>query len=144
MKELIILVGMQGAGKTHYCRTALADHTRVSQDEGPKRFAGVVRHVRELLERGTKRIVIDRTNPLRHQREAFARLARAFGCRVKIIHFDVPRDVCEARILGRTDHPTLGPDRMQQAIDRYVHDLDVPTEDECDELVVLDAGHEPA
>ena len=144
MKELVILVGMQGAGKTHYCRAVLADYTRVSQDEGPKRFPGVLRHVRELLEGGTRRVVIDRTNPLRHQRDAFARLAREFGCRVRIIYFDVPRSVCEARILGRTDHPTLGPDRMREAIDRYVHSLDVPTEAECDELVVLDADHEPA
>jgi len=144
MKELVILVGMQGAGKTHYCRKALADHTRVSQDEGPRRFPGVVRHVRELLERGTRRIVIDRTNPLRHQREAFARLAREFGYRVKIVYFDVPRAVCEERILDRKRHPTLEPDRMHHAIDRYVGALDVPTEDECDELVVLDADHRPA
>ena len=144
MKEVVILVGMQGAGKTHYCRAVLADYTRVSQDEGPRRFPGVLRHVRDLLEGGTKRIVIDRTNPLRRQREAFARLAREFDCRVRIIHFDVPRDVCEARILSRTDHPTLGPDRMREAIDRYVHGLDVPAEDECEELVVLGADHEPA
>ena len=41
MKEVMILVGMQGSGKTHYCRTVLPDYSRVSQDEGLKNFAGV-------------------------------------------------------------------------------------------------------
>ena len=137
MKELIILVGMQGCGKTHYCRTVLADYSRVSQDEGPRSFDGVIRRLGELVELDTERIVVDRTNPLRNQREGFVDLARARGYRVKIIYFHVPRGICEQRIQQRRDHPTLGPEKMEQALNRFASALEEPTEKECDELVIV-------
>ena len=137
MKELIILVGMQGCGKTHYCRTVLADYSRVSQDEGPRSFDGVIRRLGELVELDTERIVVDRTNPLRNQRERFVDLAKARGYRVKIIYFDVPREVCEQRIKHRRDHPTLGPEKTKQALDRFESVLEKPTEEECDKLIVI-------
>ena len=56
MKMVVILVGLQGSGKTHYYYTVLADYTRVSQDEGPKRFEAVLRHLGELLEAGIEQI----------------------------------------------------------------------------------------
>ncbi len=68
-RELVILVGMQGAGKTYYCENFLCDHERISQDEGPRSFPGVVKRLHELLIQGVPRIVIDRTNPLREQRK---------------------------------------------------------------------------
>ena len=61
-RELVILVGMQGAGKTYYCEKFLADYERISQDEGPRTYAGVLKRLERLLE-GAPRIVIDRTNP---------------------------------------------------------------------------------
>ena len=137
MNELIILVGMQGCGKTYYCRTVLADYTRLSQDEGPRSFDGVIRRLGEHVESGTERIVVDRTSPLRRQRERFADLARARGYRVRIIYFDVPREICEQRIQRRRDHPTLGPEKMKQALDRFESVLEKPTEKECGELVVV-------
>ena len=39
-RELVILVGMQGAGKTYYCENFLRDYERVSQDEGPRSYPG--------------------------------------------------------------------------------------------------------
>ena len=137
MKELIILVGMQGCGKTRYCQTVLTDHCRISQDEGPRSFDGVVRRLGGLLESGTERIVIDRTNPLRDQRERSADLARACGYRVRIIYFDVPREICEQRIQQRRDHPTLSPEKMKQALDRFDSVLEKQTEEECDKLMVI-------
>jgi len=136
MGEVTILVGRQGAGKTHYCRTNLPDHVRVCQDEGPARFESLLQHYRTLLERGVERIVIDRTNPRRQGRMQFARLARERGYRVRIVYFDVPREVCERRILQRPNHPTLQASQMHQAINRFESLLEMPTQDECDELVV--------
>ena len=135
--RVVLLVGMPGSGKTSHCRTTLADHVRLSQDEGPRRFLALLARCVRLLEQGVERIVVDRTNPMRSQREAFIRLARARGCHVTIIHLDLPRDVCRDRILRRTDHPTLDCRRVDQAIGRYVDSLDPPEPDECDELVVV-------
>lgn len=135
-REVVILVGMQGCGKTYYSKTALPDYQRISQDEGPRTYPGVLRKLEDLLREGASRIVIDRTNPMRYQREKFAGLARAAGYRVKIVYFDVPEKTCREQILKRKEHPTLTEDRMDQAIARYVSALDIPTPEECDELIV--------
>ena len=137
MKEVVILVGRQGSGKTHYCRTVLPDHKRVCQDEGPRKFGRLFRRYRRLLNEGAERIVVDRTNPTRQRRRSFADVARDHGCRVKIIYFDLPRKLCERRILARKEHPTLAREKMRQAIDGYERRLEAPTEEECDQLVVV-------
>ncbi len=137
MKEVVILVGMPGSGKTHYCLTMLPEHVRLSQDEGPRLFAGVFRRYLQLLEAGVERIVIDRTNPIATQRAQFIAAARQSGYRAKIIYFDVPRDLCQQRISDRTSHPTLDAQRMDQAIQHYLNRLDVPRKEEVEELTVL-------
>jgi len=137
MKEVAILVGRQGAGKTQYALAALADYVRICQDEGPHQFERLFGRYRKLLDEGTERIVIDRTNPTPARRKQFADAAREKGYRVKIIYFDVPREICERRIASRTDHPTLSPEKMHQAIDGYESRLVVPSERECDELVIV-------
>lgn len=73
VRELVVLVGMQGAGKTYYCETVLADYERISQDEGPRSYSGILLLLQDLLRRGVPRIVIDRTNPMRYQRADFGR-----------------------------------------------------------------------
>ena len=139
-RELVILVGMQGAGKTEYCRSALGGYRRISQDEGLRTFQAVLRRLQQLLEEAVPRIVIDRTNPLPGQRRQFAQLARARGYLVRIIYFDLPRQVCQERIRVRAGHPTLGADKMQEAINHFLSRFEPPTDAECDELVVLHEG----
>jgi predicted kinase len=136
-RELVILVGMQGAGKTHYCETALPEYERISQDEGPRTYQGVLLKLERLLREGAPRIVIDRTNPMRDQRRELAELARAAGYRVKIVYFDIPLKTCLERIPRRKTHPTLGTDRMHEAIAQYVSRLNIPTAEECDELITI-------
>lgn len=136
-RELVILVGMQGAGKTYYCEKFLADYERISQDEGPHTYAGVLKRLHELLLEGAPRIVIDRTNPLREQRSKFAEMARAAGYYLKIIYFDIPEEVCRKRIRKRKSHPTLTRDKMEEAIANYQSRLEIPRAEECDELVVV-------
>ncbi len=127
---------MQGSGKTFYCNTVLPGYERISQDEGPRTYPGVLLRLQELLRRGVPHIVIDRTNPMRRQREQFTALARAAGYRVKIVYFDVPVETCRARILSRKGHPTLAADRMHAAMARYTSNLNIPTPEECDELII--------
>ena len=114
-RELIILVGMQGSGKTCYCQKFLPNYQRISQDEGLRTFGNVVSRLHELLLEGAPKIVIDRTNPMRRQRKKFAEMARAAGYFLKIIYFDVPEEICRERIRNRKDHPTLSEDKMEQA-----------------------------
>ncbi len=135
--ELVILVGMQGSGKTYYCEHSLREHKRISQDEGPRSYPGVLKRLHGLLIDGEQRIVVDRTNPMREQRKAFAEMARAAGYYVKIVYFNIPENVCRERICCRKGHPTLAQDRMEEAIAGYRSRLNVPKADECDELVVV-------
>jgi predicted kinase len=136
-RELVILVGVQGSGKTYYCETVLQGYERISQDEGPRSFPGVLQRLHELLIAGVPRIVIDRTNPAREQRRKFAEMARAAGYFLRIVYFDVPEETCRGRIRMRHGHPTLTEDRMEEAIATYRSRLDVPGARECDELVIL-------
>jgi predicted kinase len=142
-RELVILVGMQGAGKTCYCEKFLRDYERISQDEGPRSYQGIVKRLRELLLEGAPRIVIDRTNPMPEQRKAFAEMAKAAGYYVKSVYFDVPVEICQERIRNRKGHPTLPADRMKEAIAMYQSRLNEPKPDECDELVVIDVIRDP-
>ena len=128
---------MPGCGKTTYCQSHLSAYRRLSQDEGPRTFDGVLRLLVELLDQGEPLVVIDRTNPSRPQRAAFAIAARARSHRVKIVYFDIPREICQQRIASRTAHPTLQADKMNEAINTFLSRLDIPTPDECDELSVL-------
>ena len=136
-RELVILVGMPGSGKTTYCQTHLADYRRLSQDEGPRTFGGVLQALEILLAKGERRIVIDRTNPDRAQRLIFAQAARRRDYRVRIIYFDIARQACQDRIAARSDHPTLEATKMNEAIAAFLSRLDPPATDECDELIVV-------
>ncbi len=136
-KELIILVGMPGAGKTTYCKGTLPDYVRVSQDDGPRNYRGILHRLADLVGRGVSRIVVDRTNPMRHQRDEFVSLAHGAGYRVKIVYFAVPEETCRERILLRPTHPTLKADRIEKTMASYRSNLTVPTAEECDELVMM-------
>lgn len=136
-RVLVILVGMQGSGKTHYCQTELSAHVRISQDDGPRTYPGIVRRLHELLMEGVPKIVIDRTNPMRAQRKEFAEMARSAGYYRRIVYFDVSEKICRNGILNRKDHPTLAEEKMEEAISKYRSRLDVPQAGECDELIVI-------
>ncbi len=136
-REVVILVGMQGSGKTSYCETLLPDYQRISQDESPRSYRGIVLRLEELLRVGTPRIVIDRTNPMRKQRQQFAALARAAGYRLRIIYLATPVEICRERIRNRKGHPTLASDKMYEAMALYTSRLNIPVPEECDELIVI-------
>jgi len=105
-RELVILVGMPGSGKTYYCGHCLSGHTRLSQDEGPRSYGGIVRKLHEMLVEGIPGIVIDRTNPRREQRKTFAEMARAAGYYLRIVYFDIPEGICRSGfVAGRATQP---------------------------------------
>src|SRR5665213_38298 len=132
-KELIVLVGPQGAGKSTYCRMKLADHVRISQDDQGK--DGHMKIFKGMLEIGEP-IVIDRINHTRKARAEYILAARAKGYSIKIIIMNHPFDICIDRLKNRKVHPTLpaGSPNIADALNMYFSQYEMPTEDEADEI----------
>lgn len=101
MAEAVILVGLQGAGKTTYFqRHFAATHVHVSRDvllTAGREAALIDEHLRQ-----GRSFVVDNTNATRAVREGYVRAAKAAGFRVVAIYFDA--NVRTA--IGRNNHRT--------------------------------------
>ena len=131
MKKLIILVGPQGSGKTEYCKT-IGTYFRVSQDERGRWHKELFD---EAIKKGVPLIVVDKTNPGTKQRKRYIEPAKEANYYIQIIWFDVDRGVCLKRIIGRTDHPTLKPEKAEEALSDYFSKFEEPTKKEADEVL---------
>lgn len=112
--ELVVMVGVQGCGKTTWVREHLADtHAVVSKDHWPnarRREARQQRVVDELLAAG-RRVVVDNTNPTPADRAPLVAIARRHGAAVRAVHVDTPVQVCLERNavrVGRARVPVTG------------------------------------
>lgn len=103
--ELVVLVGLQGAGKSslvarRYART----HAVVSKDHWPNARRHEQRQQRvvaELLDAG-RSVVVDNANASPAERASLVRLARERGIPVRAVHVAVPFAVAAARNAART------------------------------------------
>lgn len=104
MPELVVLVGLQGAGKTTWVAAELAaTHAVVSKDHWPRarrREARQQRVVAELLAAG-RSVVVDNTNPSAAERAPLVAAARAAGVPVRAVWADTPLEVCLVRNAAR-------------------------------------------
>ena len=99
--ELVIFIGLPGAGKSSFYRSHFATtHALISKDlmSGGRRPKDVrqAQLAGEILGAGGN-VVIDNTNSTRAQRELLFPVARACGARVTGYYFDVTRPQCLAR-----------------------------------------------
>lgn len=98
--EVILLIGLQGAGKTtFYERHYSATHAHVSRDRlrnnrRPRRREQQL--IREALALG-RSVVVDNTHPTRDDRAPIISLARDFGARVIGYFFESRLEDCLAR-----------------------------------------------
>jgi predicted kinase len=96
----VVLVGLQGAGKSTWVREHLAGtHAVVSKDHWPRarrREARQQRVVAELLAAG-RSVVVDNTHPSPAERAPLVAAARAAGVAVRAVWLDTPPDTCLAR-----------------------------------------------
>src|SRR5437868_722592 len=89
MPEAVILVGLQGAGKTtYYSRNFSQTHVHISKDV-QKTAACENALFSDSLRKGQS-LVVDDTNLSRASRAGFVAAAKAAGYRVIACHFDVP------------------------------------------------------
>lgn len=104
MPELIIFVGMQGAGKSTYYRAHLAaTHVHVSKDLMPNARNRDVRQ-REMIVAALsegRSVVVDNTNPTPDVRAPLIELGKSLGARVVAYYFETPVKLAVARNRGR-------------------------------------------
>ena len=143
-KEVILLVGAMGSGKSTLCSTKYSTYYRISQDE-----QGRKEHYEEYLraiKRDEPRIIIDRLNHLASQRRKYIIPAQEKGYCTRIVVINEPFDVCLSRILKRENHPNLShitdKEVVLKALRMYVKEYQRPASDEAHSVEFL-SGYDP-
>ncbi|CED83497.1 Polynucleotide kinase 3' phosphatase [Phaffia rhodozyma] len=129
---LLILVGVVGSGKSTVANELETEHgyVRCNQDEMQGNRHLVEQKVYQALQNG-KNVVVDRTNFDSSQRSKFLNISSNFPHVKKwALFLDIPKDVCRTRLLTRTNHPTLEPERAIMVLNRFSKDLRPPTVNE--------------
>lgn len=103
MKELLILVGPPGSGKSTYANN-LQTHVRVSQDSQGKEGH---MNVFFMALSASNDIVVDRMGFSIEQRKRYIEPAKAAGYSIKVVVFHTPSLVCLDRCIKRENHPTI-------------------------------------
>ncbi len=116
--EIVLLMGIQGAGKSELVQSYVDfGYARLNRDLIGGKVDDLIGHLRELLDAGQKRVVLDNTYPTRISRAAVIRMAHSFGlpvrCRFLETSIDDARINIVHRILDRYER-LLGPAEMKE------------------------------
>lgn len=131
--ELVIFIGIQGAGKSTFYKTHLMDtHIRLNGDMLKSRHR---EHIlfKACLESKTK-TVIDKTNPTADIRKPYIDLAKQYQFKVIAYYFDTPFDIAKDRNNKRT-----GKNKVPEVgLKSVAKQLTFPTFDEgFDEIYII-------
>jgi protein phosphatase len=146
--KLELLIGNCASGKSTYCDFARDSHSEpvvLSSDEARFLIAGnennqecsgrafdFMRLAVEMLLRQNKNVIVDATNITRKARKDWVRLGRKYGALIQMTVFNIPVDVCKARNAQRARKVP------EAVIDRMAAQFQMPTLDECDEILVIE------
>lgn len=150
-KEIVILVGPPGSGKTTTAEGLMSDAwdvgiktSRISQDDQGKQ--GHMDLFESALKNEIPLIIVDRMGFSKDQRDRYIIPARKAGYKVKIIVHHVPHQVCYDRMMARENHPTINGEDQEKskiaksALGTFFKQYQRVTDDEAD--VVLRYGWE--
>ena len=134
-KQLIVLVGLPGSGKSTTCEL-YPEYTRISQDDMGKEGHRI--EFDAALERGDN-IIVDRCNFDIKQRRRYLVPAKAKGYRTLVIWLQVSANDCKKRIRNRADHPNLNKDNenIDKVVDMFHNMFEPPERWEADEVIYL-------
>jgi predicted kinase len=94
-KEIVILTGIPGSGKSTFAKTEFPNYLRINLDTIRSRRKEE-KLLGEALEAG-RSVVIDNTNITIASRKKYIDLAKKHGVRVRSIYLDCPLDLARSR-----------------------------------------------
>lgn len=131
--NVIVMVGLVGAGKTTYAKKYFPNYYRVSQDELGSRDA-CIKAATEILDKG-RDLLIDRTNVSKEQRKHWIDLALYYGANaITAVYLHVDPEECVDRLTYRKDHPTIPVEMLhtkkRDIVYKFYNKLEIPQLDE--------------
>jgi predicted kinase len=108
--------------------------TRISQDDFGGDRGKCMAAFKEALLSG-KNVVVDRMGFNKAQRQRFICEAKPLGYFIKVINFNIPKEVCLARAKTREGHPTLSAEVAPRVINMFYTDYEEPSFEEGIDLV---------
>lgn len=137
-KEVIILVGNQGSGKTYLAHELISKFSdlgvgRVSQDDQGKNKHW--ENYCHFLKEDVTKIIIDRINYTREQRKKYIDKAKEYGYITTIIDITCMPEISYDRMIRRKDHPTIkDPETALRALYMYYSQYQKPNDTEADNV----------
>jgi RNA 3'-phosphate cyclase len=130
--ELVVMVGLQGAGKSTYARSQLPQHHLISKDllrNNSNRQRRQLQLIEQSLQAGQS-VVVDNTNPHPEDRQPLIELARRLQAPVRAVFLDTDHEICWQRNAAReipvpevglkVVHSRLQPPSLEEGFDEVI------------------------
>ncbi len=134
-KTMIILVGPPGSGKSTWCnQEKFKKYTVISHDRYPIKSKFITLIKQGLLH--GQNVIVDRRNEYTKDRKELIEIAKDYSACVKIVWFDIPKNICEHICAYR--EIIEGRELPQIIISKYyskTKGFEMPNTDECQILI---------